>query len=128
MKTLAERMIWARQQKGKRENIDFTQKMLAEKAKVSQGSIGHLESGRTETTRKLLAIAKVLEVNPGWLADGNGVPFAEVASRAAPQMDSLDQALILLSLYKRATDEWREAIVDFARGADDRHALSDKVK
>ncbi|MDX8121592.1 XRE family transcriptional regulator [Janthinobacterium sp. GMG2] len=75
MKTLAERLIWARSQKSLRDGNDFTQVDLATRAGVSQGAIGHLESGRTSTSRSITSIAKALEVDPVWLAEGKGDPF-----------------------------------------------------
>lgn len=77
MNTLAERLVLARKQKSIRDNVEFTQQDLATKAGVSQGSIGHLESGRTSTSRKITAIAKALDVDPEWLANGFGSPRKE---------------------------------------------------
>jgi transcriptional regulator with XRE-family HTH domain len=64
VKTLAERIVWARERKG------LTQEALANKAGVSQGTIGNLESGARKAPRSLLAIAAVLGVEPQWLASG----------------------------------------------------------
>lgn len=77
MKTLAERLAWAREQKSLRDGNDFTQADLAARAGISQGAIGHLESGRTVTSRSITSIAKALEVDAAWLADGKGDPFAQ---------------------------------------------------
>lgn len=76
MKTLQERLIWARAQKAERSGADFTQQDLASRAGVTQGSIAHLESGRTKTSRSLTRIAAALGVTTEWLADGKGDPFA----------------------------------------------------
>ena len=75
MKTLQERLIWARTQKAERSGADFTQQDLATRAGVTQGSIAHLESGRTKTSRSLTKIASALGVTTEWLADGKGEPF-----------------------------------------------------
>jgi phage repressor protein C with HTH and peptisase S24 domain len=75
MKTLQERIIWARGQKAQRDNAEFTQQDLANRAGVTQGSIAHLESGRTKTSRSLTKIAAALGVSSEWLADGKGAPF-----------------------------------------------------
>lgn len=76
MKTLQERLIWARAQKADRLGTDFTQQDLATRAGVTQGSIAHLESGRTKTSRSLTKIAAALGVTTEWLADGKGDPYA----------------------------------------------------
>ena len=90
MKTLAERLIWARQQKSLRENIDFTQADLALKAGVSQGAIGHLESGRTSTSRSITSIARALDVDPVWLADGKGEAFPKEWGAVPPRTEHLN--------------------------------------
>jgi phage repressor protein C with HTH and peptisase S24 domain len=83
MRTLAERLVWARLDKASRDGADFTQTDLANKAGVSQGAIGHLESGRTSTSRSITSIAKALDVDPIWLAEGKGEP------RSGDRMDAL---------------------------------------
>jgi phage repressor protein C with HTH and peptisase S24 domain len=83
MKTLQERLIWARTQKASRDGVDFTQQDLANKAGVTQGSVAHLESGRTKTSRSITQLAAALEINPEWLAAGKGQPFATVSESAA---------------------------------------------
>lgn len=89
MKKISERLIWARAQKSLRDGNDFTQVDLATRAGVSQGAIGHLESGRTNTSRSITSIAKALEVDPVWLAEGKGEPFP-VAWGAVPEsIDSI---------------------------------------
>jgi phage repressor protein C with HTH and peptisase S24 domain len=70
MKTLAERMIWART----RANI--TQQQLAKATGVAQSTIASWESGARETGRKINQVANYLCVNPLWLADGIGQPFS----------------------------------------------------
>ncbi|MFS2004629.1 helix-turn-helix domain-containing protein [Duganella sp. CT11-25] len=63
--------------KSQRHGREFTQQDLAGKAGVSQGNIAHLESGRTKTSRRMVAIAEALDVQPQWLAEGKGKPFLE---------------------------------------------------
>ena len=50
--------------------IDFTQEMLAERAKVSQTTIHKLATGKALETRKLLQIAQALGVSAVWLQSG----------------------------------------------------------
>ena len=75
MTTLRERLIWARMQKSDRDGQEFTQADLAARAGVTQGAIAHLESGRTQTSRKIAAIAIALDVDTIWLSTGKGEPF-----------------------------------------------------
>lgn len=70
MRTLAERLVWARERK------ELTQEGLAKLAGVSQGTIGNLESGTRQTARKIVEIAAALEVDAAWLAGGKGVSAA----------------------------------------------------
>lgn len=90
MKTLAERLTWARAQKSLRDKMEFTQMDLASRAGVSQGAIGHLESGRTSTSRSITSIAKALEVDPAWLADGRGEPFPSQWGAVPPSADAME--------------------------------------
>lgn len=83
MKTLQERLLWARTRKADQLGSEFTQQDLADKAGVTQGSIAHLESGRTKTSRSLTKIAGALGVSPEWLADGKGAPFSPAESTTA---------------------------------------------
>ncbi|MGG7604650.1 XRE family transcriptional regulator [Massilia sp. BKSP1R2A-1] len=80
MKSLQERLIWARAKKAEHLGTEFTQQDLASRAGVTQGSIAHLESGRTKTSRSLTKIAAALGVSTEWLADGKGDPYAAVSS------------------------------------------------
>jgi phage repressor protein C with HTH and peptisase S24 domain len=84
MNTLRERLIWARAQKSERDGAEFTQEELAKRAGVSQGSIGHIESGRTQSSRKVTELAYALGVDVSWLTTGKGVPFPEPGPRELP--------------------------------------------
>lgn len=66
VKTLAERLRWAREQRG------LTQVQLAEKAGVSQGTVGNAESGVRKRPRDLLQLAAALDASPHWLESGKG--------------------------------------------------------
>lgn len=64
--TIAERL------KQTRESLGMSQEQLASAAKVSQGTIGNVESGLRKNPRELLSIAKALGVRAEWLKDGIG--------------------------------------------------------
>lgn len=68
MKTLAERLTWARNERG------FSQQQLANEAGIAQSTIGSLEAGTRLSARKITQIAAALEVSSDWLADGKGEP------------------------------------------------------
>jgi transcriptional regulator with XRE-family HTH domain len=64
--TLAGRLKWARDRR------KLSQAALAKAAKVSQGTIGNLESGARKTARHLLNITGALAISPDWLQSGKG--------------------------------------------------------
>lgn len=83
MKTLAERLLFARESKGKL----WTQAHLATAAGVSTGTIGNLESGARgakSATASLYPIAKALGVNYDWLATGEGEMLPSTPPQYAP--------------------------------------------
>lgn len=64
--TLSERLKLARK------NAKLTQGIIAEKVGIKQPTYQALESGKAEKSAYLTQIAKVLKVNPTWLATGEG--------------------------------------------------------
>ncbi len=77
--TLSERLRLARSKRG------LSQKALGELVGISQAAIQKIEVGRAKETTKLLDIARVLDVNPDWLANGVG-DTGEQAVRNNPQL------------------------------------------
>jgi transcriptional regulator with XRE-family HTH domain len=80
--TLADRTKEARMALG------YSQEQLADRAGVSQGTIGNIESGFRKNPRELLAIANALGVRPEWLKDGKGemsaLPSGPIVGQAWP--------------------------------------------
>lgn len=66
LKTLGNRLKWVREKRG------LSQEDVATAAKVSQGTIGNLESGHRQKPRDLLAIARAVKAFPLWLESGKG--------------------------------------------------------
>lgn len=108
MRTLAERLAWARTQKG------LSQDALANEAKVSQSTIGNLEANIRQTARKLPAIAHALGVSSIWLAEGKGPIWESIKVGDATE---LEEGLRLLELYKQSTPAGRAMIMEMAERA-----------
>lgn len=68
MSSLAERV------RDRRTQLELSQEGLAKTAKVSQSTIAHIESGRNQGTKHVVALALALRVTPEWLVDGVGGP------------------------------------------------------
>ncbi|MDH1088708.1 helix-turn-helix domain-containing protein [Pantoea brenneri] len=72
MDTLSERLKKAMKYRG------MSQAGLAASAGLSQPSVWKITSGKSHTTKKLLDIARALEVSPDWLAHGEGEMIEEI--------------------------------------------------
>jgi transcriptional regulator with XRE-family HTH domain len=66
VKTIGERIAWARKERG------LTQAELAKRVGISQSAIGSYEAGHREKPRELLSIAHVLRASPRWIETGEG--------------------------------------------------------
>lgn len=64
MGTLANRLRKALEESG------LSQPQLAKLAKMTQGAIGGILSGKTKRTTRIFELADALDVNPRWLALG----------------------------------------------------------
>lgn len=131
MKTLSERLIWARETKSDRLGYEYTQADLAKDIGVSQGSIAHLESGRSKSSRRITDIAEKLDVSATWLSTGKGDPQPTgSAPKSTPKSNSdsgrpgsvvawmtlaSEEELDLLDQYRRADEVGRKVIITAAR-------------
>ena len=66
VKNIAERTKWLREKRG------LSQKELAQRAGVTQSTIGNVEAGLRRQPRELLALAAALQTTPQWLSSGEG--------------------------------------------------------
>ena len=66
----------------------YSQASLGEAVGMSQPSVWKLSSGKTQNTRKLFEIAKVLGVSPDWLANGDGLMRIEGQQPIAPTIST----------------------------------------
>ena len=71
MDTIAKRISRTRKERG------ITQTELARRVGVSQGTIGHIEAGRNDTSKYLGKISSALGVRAEWLEFGRGETTSE---------------------------------------------------
>jgi transcriptional regulator with XRE-family HTH domain len=102
-KSLSERLAEARK------HLGWTQAVLAERAGVSQSTIGNLESGTRSRPRNLLAIASALGVSAVWLEFGTGRTFAD-SPRLRSDVDEL-ASLIQSYLTEEQVAKLREFVL-----------------
>lgn len=96
---------------------DMTQGDLAKRVGLSQGTIGHIEAGRNDSSRYLVQIAAALGVRPEWLESGKGDatstwPFPGVTPEqyaALPEADREDILAIVKLKVSRAEAERKTA-------------------
>lgn len=126
MKTLADRLTWARIQK------EMTQQELAKAAGMAQSTVGGLETGVRMTARKVAVLAGVLGVNSMWLAEGNGQPgdaegagLRQVAQRPRARLQWVeDDEAELLSQYRAMEESSRGTVRQIAESLPKSAALS----
>lgn len=75
MNTIADRV------RARRNKLGLSQKELAKKIGVSQGTIGQLESGRNNRTKYIYQLATALAVDVQWLLDGNQAALDETGKK-----------------------------------------------
>lgn len=119
--TIAERL------KQTRESLGLSQEQLAAAAKVSQGTIGNVESGLRKNPRELLSIAKALGVRPEWLKDGVG-QMAESLSDLRPLSESTPYTVDLSSdtkIVRAPVVEWARLGTDLYKDFSEVESLSE---
>lgn len=100
---IAKRLEMARKKAG------LSQCQVAERAGVSQGTIGNIETGLRKSPRELLAIAAAVGVSPHWLKTGiDPAPGMPPSGFAAPQAPDLSAALavVLNALAALTPGKW----------------------
>ena len=123
MKTIAERLVFARKSKGP----TWTQRHLAVSAGVSTGTIGNMELGLRGATGSipgtLPQIAKALGVNFDWLAYGTGDTH-QAASAPVPDRREPEPALSADAVY---VVHWLNKIKDVEQRERLAHACVDLI-
>lgn len=84
-----------------RSALGMSQAQLAKRVGVSQGTIGHIEAGRNDTSKHLVVIAAALGVRAEWLQTGRGQragdwPFPGVTPDAWASLPEDDKQEILM--------------------------------
>ncbi|MDN7144131.1 LexA family transcriptional regulator [Pseudomonas sp. JQ170] len=102
--------------------LGLSQQQLAEKAGVSQVTIQHLESGRNATSKKLVEIARALNVSAEWLDSGKA-STAEPSNVAPAMQPNMSYRYPVVSWV--AAGAWAEAVEPFPPGFSDRYEISD---
>lgn len=123
MNTIGERISWARK------NLGLSQDELARLAEVAPGTIGNIESGRGRTLRKLIPVARALRVDPVWLAEGVGAPYADHAAGAAPvPAVAMDNVVYLDATEFSHLTTWRKADPDARTVIASAFAVADRLE
>lgn len=113
MNTLANRLKTARK------NAKLTQAKIAESVGIKQPTYQALEAGKVEKSAYLVDIARVLGVNPDWLATGEGSMTADTLPQANKSniINDLKAQIAALQTGGILTDEQAHEIVDTVRVA-----------
>lgn len=122
MNSIAQRLKQAREAAG------MTQPALAEKAGVSQGTIGNIESGLRKRPRELLSIAAALGVNPSWLDTGKGQMRSGVVTpdEGSHGIADASEKLPLMTDMRAGNTSRRAPVVAWARLGDDLNRDNDE--
>lgn len=98
MSTLSERMKQARIEAG------LSQAELAKQLGAGQSTIASIENGRNQSSGRLVEIAQLLQVNPSWLASGQG---PRKAGADIDEVKASDQIVVWENLADLPPDENR---------------------
>lgn len=110
----------------RRTQLEMSQQALAEKAGVSQVTIQHLESGRNETSKKLVEIARALNVSAEWLANGGDDLGRGRETRGNVSMIEQPNMMFRYPVISWvAAGAWSEAVEPFPPGFSDRYEMSE---
>ncbi|KJZ09592.1 repressor [Marinomonas sp. S3726] len=90
-------------------DLGMTQRELSERANISQVMIHKLLSGKSNTTTKILDLAKALQCDPDWLKNGIASSAkAETNSNVSPAPAPVITKMVPVISYVQA-GEWTEA-------------------
>lgn len=75
-----------------REYAGLTQKELADRVSISQTAVHKLECGRSQSSRRTVAISLACGVNPIWLETGQGDMLAGIETTSAIQGNKVEES------------------------------------
>lgn len=108
LSSFAHRCRWARALRG------LTREELADQAGISAGVIWNTEGGRNKTIRKIAAVAKALDVDPLWLAEGVGSPTPDAQAAPAPGADAETRMVLDWLAVWRGADMSARSLIESA--------------
>jgi transcriptional regulator with XRE-family HTH domain len=102
-----------------RKAAKLTQKQLAKRVGMAQGSLSELETGVSHATTLIASIAAACGVNALWLETGKGLPratndAAAFSGRQARMILAYEDEAGLLDLFRRTDDRGRFEIIKLA--------------
>ena len=103
-------------------NLGLSQAELAKRANVSQGTIGQLESGRNQSSGKIVELAAALNVSPEWLLYGKNPPSVAQKPENIEASDSYitsEQSSIALKKEFLKANGFDAGYVDFIKCKDE---------
>ena len=101
--------------RAKLKDLGMTQRELSERANISTVMIHKLLSGKSNTTTKILDIAKALQCDPDWLLNGEVADLIDAASNVIPAPAPVITKMVPVISYVQA-GEWTEAYDRLAIG------------
>lgn len=99
-----------------RKNAGMTQQELADRAGMTRDAIAKIETGQSQQTRKIMAIAKALDVSAAWLQFG--VEEIDTLSK-----DSIEFALA----YQKLPKDQQETIDKLMKKMSDINKIRDSL-
>lgn len=84
-----------------RKALGLSQEEVAKRVGIKQGSYSELERGKSKTSRHLIQLAQVLNVDPHWLATGVEVPEVDTQIVDALKGADLEIKAIVLQILRR---------------------------
>lgn len=106
LETFADRLNFAMNEGG------YTQASLGQAIGMSQPSVWKLTTGKTQNTRKMYQIAKVLGVRPEWLEEGSGPMREGPATEPSPNASTFKFSHLKVKEWESLDEKERDEYVE----------------